>query len=169
MGQTTVRMGEWTASARATDVLVALGLGSCIGLALVDRHAAVAGLAHIVLPASGERTGTPGKFADTAVPVLLADVVACGARRTRVEAVLVGGASMFSFGAGALEVGQRNDTAVREALTRLRIPVAASATGGACGRTVRVAVATGRVTARAAGDTELELYAGSARLREVPA
>jgi chemotaxis protein CheD len=158
MAETMVRMGEYAFSATAGDMLVSLGLGSCIGLALLDRRAAVAGLAHVVLPAAEGRDGSPGKFADTAVPVLLDAVVALGARRMRLEAVLVGGASMFSFGGSGLEVGQRNDAAVREELAKLRIPVRAADTGGSKGRTVRVTVATGLVTAKAAGESEVELY-----------
>ena len=43
---------------------------------------------------------------------------------------------MFSFGGGAgMDVGQRNDAAVRAELARLRIPIAAAETGGARGRT----------------------------------
>jgi chemotaxis protein CheD len=158
MAETMVRMGEYAFSGTAGHMLVSLGLGSCIGLALLDRRAAVAGLAHIVLPAAEGRDGAPGKFADTAVPVLLDAVLGLGARRTRVEAVMVGGASMFSFGGNGLEVGQRNEAAVREELGKLRIPVIASETGGAKGRTVRVHVETGLVTSKAAGETELELY-----------
>ena len=153
-----VRMGEYAFSAGAGHVLVSLGLGSCIGLALLDRRASVAGLAHVVLPAAEGREGAPGKFADTAVPVLLDAVLGLGARRMRVEAVLVGGASMFSFGGNGLEVGQRNDAAVRDELDKLRIPVAAADTGGSRGRTVRVDVRTGIVTAKAAGDAQVELY-----------
>ena len=52
MAETMVRMGELAASAVADDVLVSLGLGSCIGLALIDKRVGVAGLAHVVLPAS---------------------------------------------------------------------------------------------------------------------
>src|SRR5215216_2104102 len=126
MTETMVRMGEYAFSASAGDVLVSLGLGSCIGLALLDRRASVAGLAHVVLPAAEGRDGAPGKFADTAVPALLAAVVELGARPSRLGAVLVGGASMFSFGGSGLDVGQRNDSAVREQLAGLRIPVAAA-------------------------------------------
>jgi chemotaxis protein CheD len=158
MAETMVRMGEYAFSATAGDMLVSLGLGSCIGLALLDRRATVAGLAHVVLPAAEGRAGAPGKFADTAVPALLDAVLGLGARRMRVEAVMVGGASMFSFGGNGLEVGQRNDTAVREELAKLRIPVAASETGGSKGRTVRVDVETGLVTSKAAGEAEVELY-----------
>jgi chemotaxis protein CheD len=162
MTETMVRMGELAYSAASGDVLVSLGLGSCIGLALLDRRAAVAGLAHVVLPASEGREGAPGKFADTAVPALLDAVVAAGARRLRVEAVLVGGASMFSFGGTGLDVGQRNEAAVREQLAGLRIPVAAADTGGGKGRTIRVAVDGGQVTAKAAGESETPLYPAAA-------
>jgi chemotaxis protein CheD len=158
MAETMVRMGEYAFSGRAGDVLVSLGLGSCIGLALLDRRASVAGLAHVVLPAADGREGAPGKFADTAVPALLDAVVGLGARRSRLDAVLVGGASMFSFGGTGLDVGQRNDAAVREELARLRIPIAAAETGGSTGRTVRVDVENGIVTSKAAGDTEVALY-----------
>ena len=153
-----VRMGEHAYSATTGDVLVSLGLGSCIGLALLDRKAEVAGLAHVVLPAAEGRDGAPGKFADTAVPALLDAVVALGAHRTRVQAVMVGGASMFSLGGAGLEVGPRNEAAVREQLATLRIPVAAADTGGAKGRTVRVRVESGVVTSKAAGESEVELY-----------
>ena len=153
-----VRMGEYAFSASAGDLLVSLGLGSCIGLALLDRRAAVAGLAHVVLPTAEGRDGGPGKFADTAVPVLLDAVLGLGARQARVEAVLVGGASMFSFGGNGLEVGQRNDAAVREQLAKLRLPVRASDTGGSKGRTVRVHVESGLVTSKAAGEAEVELF-----------
>ena len=156
-----VRMGELAFSATAGDVLVSLGLGSCIGLVLVDVRAAVAGLAHVVLPASEGREGTPGKFADTAVPALVEELEALGGRRIRLRAVLVGGASMFSFGGSGLDVGQRNDAAVREALDRMRIPVAAAEIGGDRGRTVRVSVDGSVVTSRAAGEPELELYSGA--------
>jgi chemotaxis protein CheD len=153
-----VRMGELAASAVAGDVLVSLGLGSCIGLALFDRRAGVAGLAHVVLPASNGN-GAPDsyKFADIAVPALIERVVGLGGRRQMLEAVLVGGASMFAVSNASLEVGQRNEAAVRELLAQTRINVIAAETGGAKGRTIRVHVGSHRVTVRAAGGVEADL------------
>ena len=151
-------MGELAASAAAGDVLVSLGLGSCIGLALLDRRTGVAGLAHVVLPDSG---GNPAdnklKFADHAVPELVERVVAKGGRRLRLEAALVGGASMFATSSATLEVGSRNEAAVREQLKTLRIPVIAAETGGQRGRTVRVHVEATRVTVREAGGKDYDL------------
>jgi len=156
--ETMVRMGEFAASSTAGHVPVSLGLGSCIGLALIDRRMGIAGLAHIVLPQSqGHVDANPRRFADLAIPELVDRLEALGARRIRLEAALVGGASMFA----ASEVGRRNEAAVREVLDGLRIPVVASATGGTRGRTVRVDVATGGVTVREAGCKHRELPTGS--------
>jgi chemotaxis protein CheD len=163
--ETMVRMGELAVSSVPGDVLVSLGLGSCIGLALIDRKMGIAGLAHVVLPeAQGHGGANPRKFADHAVPALIAEMEAAGARRVRLDAVLVGGASMFAVSAASLEVGQRNEAAVRELLEDARIPVRAHATGGSRGRTIRVDVSTGAVTCREAGGKDTELLAGSRAL-----
>jgi chemotaxis protein CheD len=147
---TAVRMGEMFASSRADDELVAIGLGSCIGLAMVDRSAGVAGLAHVVLPDSGNATGPSGKFADLAIPALLDLVHRAGARKERLEIVLVGGARMFALGAG-LDIGARNIAAVRAALSSVGLSVRAAETGGSSGRTVRVHSDGGIVTVHTAG------------------
>jgi chemotaxis protein CheD len=160
MSETMVRMGELVATAAAGDVLVSLGLGSCIGLALLDRRMGVAGLAHVVLPASdGHSAENRLKFADHAVPALISRVIALGGRKARLESVLVGGASMFAVSASSLEVGQRNEAAVQELLTQQRIPVLATATGGNKGRTIRVTAGASGVTVKEAGATETELLA----------
>jgi chemotaxis protein CheD len=93
---------------------------------------------------------------------MLAELEQIGARRLRLEAVLVGGASMFAVSTASLEVGQRNEAAVRELLLKERIPVVAAATGGSKGRTVRVDVASSVVTVREAGGKNIELLASSA-------
>ena len=159
--ETMVRMGEMAVSDELGHVLVSLGLGSCIGLALVDSRGGVAGLAHVVLPDSAGREDKIGRFADKAVPALLAQIERLGAVRARVKAVLVGGASMFALGSAGLDVGPRNEAAVRDALNALRIPIAATETGGNRGRTIRVDVESGRVTSREAGGTEDALFAGT--------
>jgi chemotaxis protein CheD len=163
-----VRMGELAASAASGHVLVSLGLGSCIGLALVDRRARVAGLAHVVLPRSqGPAAEQPRKFADVAVPALVTELERLGSRAAHLEAVLVGGAAMFATPSSSLDVGQRNERAVRALLKGMRIPVLATATGGNRGRTIRVDVTTTRVTVREAGGKDIELLAGMPVLEAV--
>ena len=148
-----VRMGELAISNTQGDVLLSRGLGSCIGLAVVDRRAGAAGLAHIVLP---ETSGSPAfetlnKFADHAVPALLDGLTELGASRVFMHAYLVGGASMF---ASAADIGARNAAAVRTLLSGRRVTVAAEEVGGSKGRTIRVDVASGEVSVREAGGVE---------------
>jgi chemotaxis protein CheD len=155
MAELMARMAEIAVSRHEADVLVALGLGSCIGLALLDRSSPVAGLAHIILPESRDGAAVPGKFADTAVPELLRQMIALGAAKSCLMAVLVGGAEMFAMGAsGSLDIGRRNEHAVRTALAVAGIAVTAAVTGGSSGRTMRVHLESGLVTCKAAGRTE---------------
>ena len=155
-----VRMGEIEVFTRAGDELVASGLGSCIGLALIDRFAGVAGLAHVVLPKSTETDREPGKFADLAVPELIDRVVRAGASRHRLEAVLAGGARMFEL--GELDIGARNAEAVRAGLAASGLLVRAAETGGSRGRTMRVQGGDCTVTVKEAGGTSMTLFDGSA-------
>lgn len=130
-------MGEIAVSKTDGDELVAIGLGSCIGLALVDRQAGVAGLAHVVLPDSNGGNGPAAKFADTAVPELISRLERSGAAKRRLQAVLIGGARMFAIGT-SLDIGARNASAVKEQLAKVGIPVHVEETGGNRGRTARV-------------------------------
>ena len=158
-----VRMGEMAVSRTPGDVLASIGLGSCIGLVLLDESRPLAGLAHIVLPESGGKIdGDAGKFADRAVPALLDQMARIGARASRLHAVLVGGGQMFALRTGStLDIGKRNEDAVREALTLAGLSVRAAATGGKSGRTVRVFVDGGLVTVKEPGAGENELYASA--------
>jgi chemotaxis protein CheD len=154
------RMGELVVTRDPAAVLVSIGLGSCIGLAVVDRAFARAGLAHIMLPDSvqGGAAGAPAKFADRAVPALLAELARLGAPKRELSAVLVGGAQMFALDGGSgLDIGGRNERAVRDALGDAGIDIRAAATGGSKGRTVRVDLGARRVTVKDAGGVELPL------------
>lgn len=160
---TSVRMGEIAVAARAGEELIALGLGSCIGLTLLDRARGVGGMAHVVLPESREGATQPGKFADLAVPELVSRLRRAGATGS-LEAVLAGGARMFELGSD-LDIGARNEAAVRSALSLERINVVAAATGGNRGRTVKVTPSEGTVTVREAGGETVTLLEGGRRKR----
>jgi chemotaxis protein CheD len=155
-----VRMGELATSAEPGTVLMSIGLGSCIGVALVDAGERVAGLAHIMLPGPGDAASRPpGMFADSGVATLLEAVLELGARHVRLTAVIAGGAQMFAS-AGKLQVGTRNEEAVRMALRAAHLPIKAAATGGSKGRTIRVYADGARVTSREAGGSESILFDG---------
>jgi chemotaxis protein CheD len=131
------------------DVLVTVGLGSCVAILLYDAEARVGGLAHVLLPspALAARDANPAKFPQYAVPNLLQLMTAQGARKDRVTGRLAGGASMFAALAppGTVQMGERNLVAARQALSSHGVPLVGEAVGGDYGRTVRFRVRDGRV------------------------
>ncbi len=143
-----VRVAEYRAGG-AGDILLTIGLGSCVAVVLHDPEAKVGGLAHILLPspALSRRDPAPGKFPQTAVPLLLQEMTARGARQSRITARLAGGASMFTNlqPAGTVQMGERNLVATRAALSHHNIPLVGSAVGGDYGRTIRLFVDDGRI------------------------
>jgi chemotaxis protein CheD len=161
--ETMVRMGELAVSRTPGHVLASIGLGSCIGLVMLEAGRSLVGLAHIMLPVSnGDPLSPPAKFADTGVPALIEELSSLGAAPARLEAVLVGGAQMFSFGGNGLDIGRRNEQATREALGALGISVQAAAVGGNKGRTVRVRVESGIITVKEPGAAEIEIFSPGA-------
>ena len=130
-------------------------LGSCIGLAIVDRRKKLTALAHIVLPEACEREGSPGKFADTAIPEMLRLLSEQKATRGNLIAKFAGGAEMFEK-LGPLKIGQENVHAVTRTLQELNIPIVGSDTGGCKGRRV-VCTATGEMTVEVLGQAEIIL------------
>jgi chemotaxis protein CheD len=139
----------------AGDVLVALGLGSCVAVVLHDPRASIGGLAHVLLPHPNPRDdpeGSPARFATTAVPHLVEEMKEMGAYRHRMVARLVGGAAMFgkALTSGGMGMGTRNVDAARRALARLSIPIIAQATGDEHGRSVYFDPASGELYVTAA-------------------
>jgi chemotaxis protein CheD len=135
--------------AGAGEVLITVGLGSCVAIVLYDAVARIGGMAHVLLPSPGlsRDDGNPAKFPQTAVPRLLELMCQCGAFPRRLTGRLVGGASMFASLAapGTIQMGDRNVVASRQALNQHGIPLTGEAVGGDYGRTVRLSVADGRL------------------------
>ncbi|HEV2290776.1 MAG TPA: chemotaxis protein CheD [Gemmatimonadales bacterium] len=149
-------------AAGADAEIATLGLGSCVAIILHDPEAKVGGMAHVLLPSrslSSRGPHNPAKFPETAVPALVEEMVALGAQPRRLSARLVGGASMFAnlTPMGAVQMGERNVVASRQALAALGIPVVAEATGGTAGRSVRLKVADGSVSVRTLVDGDRPL------------
>ncbi|MCL1878793.1 MAG: chemotaxis protein CheD [Defluviitaleaceae bacterium] len=142
-------------STKAPGVLTTLGLGSCVGIALYDPRAKIAGLAHIMLPDSGaiQNNSNKAKFADTAVIALVMQMEKLGAKKVSMKAKIAGGAQMFAFNATNenLRVGDRNVDATKMALAKIGIPLIASETGASFGRTVELYADDGRFLIKAIG------------------
>ncbi len=147
------------ADLKTTDsrgVLTTLGLGSCIGISLYDPIKKIAGMAHIMLPDSKQikNNSNKAKFADTAVDVLIAEMLAKGAQQKNFKAKLAGGAQMFSFGNGGndiMKIGYRNAIAAEEKLKSLNIPVISKDVGGTYGRTIELYGEDGRLFIKTIG------------------
>lgn len=146
---------------RSPNSLISYGLGSCVGIALYDAVAKIGGLAHIMLPDSTQARSAenPAKFADTALPLMLNDMLKMGAVKSRVMAKIAGGAQMFTFAnaTDVMRVGERNSDAVRLMLKKMDIRLLAEDTGGTYGRTVELKIDTGiyRIKTIDKGEKEL--------------
>lgn len=156
----TVGISEWKAS-KAPNKLITLGLGSCVGIVLFDKISLVGGLSHIMLPDSKQfkNNSNPGKFPDTAIPLLVKDMVKLGARRTNIKAKIAGGAQMFSSSDKKLmsAIGDRNVENTLEVLKSLGIRLLASDVGGTRGRTVIFDIQEGTVWIRTLGKETYQL------------
>ncbi|MCS7311951.1 MAG: chemotaxis protein CheD [Acidobacteria bacterium] len=147
-----VGIGQF-AIAWAPDHLMALGLGSCIGLFVWSDRWQVGGLAHILLPAGPYgQDSMPCRYADRAVDVLLEALrQAVGSTPgVRWQAKLIGGAMMFHHITHPVlrSISQRTAEAVRMGLRRYHVRVVAEDLGGYHGRSVWAYPATGAVRVR---------------------
>ncbi len=123
---------------RRPNRLVAL-LGSCVGIALMDPLSGVGGLAHVMLPENHSEDDKPAKYANTAVPALIAGVVRAGARRDRLKALIAGGANTLGSNPdGLLRIATHNIEGVRAALKAAKIGIRDEDLGGTTSRKMRV-------------------------------
>ena len=147
---------------RHPATLVTLGLGSCIGLVIFDQSSRTAGMVHIMLPDSREAKNIPkpGKFSDTAVPLLLEELDKLGANRAQLRAKMAGGAQMFTMpgkDSTLFAVGTRNVEATTKMLASAGIRLIASDTGGSKGRSVEFNTETLKFIVKTLGSGTKEL------------
>ncbi len=151
-----VPIGRWGVAVAPTQIRTLLG--SCVGVVLYDKVARLGGVAHIVLPDSRGSSDNLGRFADTAIPALIAEFEGKLGRssRGRITAKLVGGASMFATGP-ALNIGELNLEAVGQILAKLGIAVIARDVGGDAGRRVTLDTLSGAVQIKIPGGADYEI------------
>ncbi|MHC1782845.1 MAG: chemotaxis protein CheD [Anaerolineaceae bacterium] len=158
-GITSVGLGEIKISGGSGDVLVAFGLGSCVGIGIYDPKIHFGGLLHAVLPQSKNNSEAEAKYVDSGIKLLLSQMVENGAVPSRMIVRMVGGANMLTAPglANSFDIGTRNIEAARGVLNTLRLPISAEEVGGSIGRTVRLYIADGRMTIRMMGGQEREI------------
>jgi len=128
--------------------LVTYGLGSCLGVALYDAEAGVAGLAHIKRPTAPEpQPATDAAFADTGIVRLVREMKSDGATRHHTVAKLVGGTDMGDAAAAVGRgIGKRNITQAKTTLATLDITVTDTDVGGEAVRSLYFDGESGDVT-----------------------
>jgi chemotaxis protein CheD len=133
------------------EVLVTYALGSCVAVAAWDPVARMGGLLHYMLPEGAldkdKARRTPHMFADTGIPLLITELCAMGAVRSRMVVRLAGGAVVMDE-QGIFNIGKRNALAAKKILFKESVMVQAEALGGTVSRTVRLEVASGRCWVR---------------------
>lgn len=155
-GRVRVGVAEFGVAAGDT-VLTTSGLGSCVGIALADPVAGVAGLAHAMLPTASGDERRPAKSVPEGVDRLLDALADAGADPDRTEAKLAGGSRMLDFSGVGEGVGERNVVSAREVLADRGVPVVAEDVGGSHGRSLRLHPRTWTLTVTSADDGEVEL------------
>jgi chemotaxis protein CheD len=163
MENITVGMADCQVSGNADTQLITHALGSCIGVAIHDPRAKVAGLLHFMLPDSklNQDRGKekPYMFADTGIPCLFHEAYAHGADKRHLIVRLVGGAQVLDPN-GVFNIGKRNHIACRRILWAAGVLIHGEEVGGNISRTVRLEVASGRLLWSSAGGPNIEMVVG---------
>lgn len=147
-----VGMGEVKVAGPPT-LLKAVGIGSCVAVALYDTNLKMGSLVHVVLPCIEEShdQSNPGRFANVAIGMMVEKMRVAGSLIHNMKAKIFGGGNMFPETISPdsdMDIGKKNLLAVREELRRFNIGIAAEDVGGDIGRTVLLDTRDGSVVSR---------------------
>jgi chemotaxis protein CheD len=156
-----VGLGEIKISEDPNTVLVAFGLGSCVGVGIFDPVKKIGGMLHAVLPSSTSNNNqdSPSKYVDTGIPLLINELEKKGLDRKRSKLYVIGGANILMANKGntPFDIGTRNVNAATEIFNNLKWKPDAQDTGGNNGRTFRLYIDEGRATIRTMGEKEKDI------------
>ncbi|KAF2956474.1 chemoreceptor glutamine deamidase/glutamate methylesterase CheD [Marinitoga sp. 38H-ov] len=145
-----IGIGEYAVS-KSPDILVTLGLGSCVGVCLWDKANKIGGLIHVMLPnAPNDNVPKPAKYADLGIKLLLDDIIKLGGKNF--TAKVFGGAAMFK--GSSMDVGKKNISSVKEQLKKYGIKIIAEDTGGNRARSIEFNLDNGEVMVKKVGGGE---------------
>lgn len=152
-----VGVADMKVSNNPVDEIITYSLGSCIGIAVYDPYAKVAGLLHYMLPESAldkaKADKNPFMFADTGIPNLFKETYRYGAKKGRMKVVIAGGAQILDQ-KGFFNIGKRNYMAVKKLFFRNNVFSEYEDIGGNVNRTVRISIATGEMSIKTSGKGE---------------
>jgi chemotaxis protein CheD len=135
--------------------LVTYSLGSCIAVTIYDPVARAGGMLHFMLPDSSldpeKAQIKPYMFADTGIPLLFKGAYRLGARKSRMQVLVVGGAQVAG-GRDFFNIGKRNYLAVRKIFWRNNVLVNYKNVGGKENRTLRLNIKDGQAWLKESGN-----------------
>jgi len=141
-------------TAKSPERLTTFPLGSCVAVMLYDEMTRIGSIAHIMLPdiKLAKSKMNKAKFANTAVEIMLKEMIGLGAARERIKAKITGGSNMFSSIAPAhsMHIGLRNVAMVKNELKKRKIRLVAEDTEENYSRSVEFILETGMVRIKSA-------------------
>ncbi|MCE1254712.1 MAG: chemotaxis protein CheD [Anaerolineae bacterium] len=154
-----IGLAELKISRNPDDVLVAFGLGSCLGIGMYDPLLHLGGMLHAVLPLNNDSKAEHSKYVDSGILMLLDMMIQAGAQKQRLITKVAGGANMLNVSSlsSTFDIGNRNIDAAKVTFDKLGIRPKSEEVGGKIGRTVRLYIADGRYTIRMMGEQEREI------------
>jgi chemotaxis protein CheD len=154
-----IGLAELKISRNPDDVLVAFGLGSCLGIGMYDPVLHVGAMLHAVLPINSDSKAEQAKYVDSGINMLLDLMLQSGAQKNRIITKMAGGANMLNVSSlsSTFDIGNRNIDAARLTFQKSAIRLNSEEVGGKIGRTVRLYIASGRYTIRMMGEQEREI------------
>ncbi|MBU4347358.1 MAG: chemotaxis protein CheD [Elusimicrobia bacterium] len=149
-------------------ILRSSGIGSCVVITLYDPIGRIGAMAHSMLPAATQKNAEINaeerrrdqrssaldsanfsaslRYVEDAIDAMIVELAKLGAPKERMEAKLVGGASMFEvFDKNPNSIGTQNVEAAKKKLEEEGIKVVATDTGENCGRSADFDLTTGIV------------------------
>lgn len=159
-----LQIGDIKVSNKPSANFAVDNLTSGVLLLIYDSANTVGGVAYIFLPdskmAGPIEEENEGKFADLAVPRLLEEFAAAGGQQSSATVRLIGGSQLFNFGGGganSMNVGNRNELAIRNILSNQGWVIGNCDIGGNKGRKVKFSIENGRVMVGQTGQDPYEL------------
>jgi chemotaxis protein CheD len=149
-----VGVAEMVVSNDPSAELVTYSLGSCLGIMIYDAKKKVGGLLHVMLPDSSidsvKAVNAPYMFVDTGVPRLFHAACNLGALRQNIVIKVAGGAQLLDS-QRIFNIGERNIRNLHALLARNGYAIQAQDVGGLASRTVRLDMASGKISVKPPG------------------
>ena len=148
-------IGDAVYSKNPSETLKTYGLGSCVGVCIIDPASGATGMLHVQLPESSINPAMaqtrPFAFADTGLPKLVDEMLRLGAspRRPTWRVKIAGGAATLNS-SPRFDIGKRNQLAVKKVLWKLGMAPIAEHVGGNLARTLTMRV----------GSPDVEIFLG---------